>query len=308
MDITSNNSTGTTSSNSLTIWNIVLFLIITLLYFLCFKKKPTVTPETGQYTYEPQFMSLFLYYALILLVQWGLNIWGLSIKCGSGDTGSNFATAFQITFLNWGLLFGIMITLLVAFPGMKSAFSDVIGYYFISLPANELLTELMYNNVEDLTKAVTGVDGKVNDKTMNSTTEAISRVLGNKSILVNEVYLANFNTFFDMMNPLFKDKYHDTSKTIIKDGETIVTGVNTLLSEKKQEMLELVATRDNIGEGIWYIYIGTLLISICQFAIQSRPCLQTLEDMMKKQADYEEQEQQAIDAKNNATSTTYVMS
>jgi hypothetical protein len=266
------------------------------------KTKPTVTPETGQYTYEPQFMSLFFYYALILLVQWGLNIWGLSINCGSGDTGSNFATAFQITFLNWGLLFGIMITLLVAFPGMKSAFSDVIGYYFISLPANELLTELMYNNVTDLTKAV-GVDahGEVNDKAMNSTTEAISRVLGNKSILVNEVYLANFNTFFDMMNPLFKPEYHDNSK--IMGGK-----INTLLVAKKQEMLELVATRDNIGEGIWYIYIGTLLIFICQFAIQSRPCTQTLDDMMKKQADYEEQEQQAIDAKNNATSTTYVMS
>lgn len=286
----SSTSTNTNTSSSLVSWNLTLFLIITLLYFL-YAKTPPQLDANGQFDYNPNFMTLFFYYATVLITQWGMNIWGLSLQC-SGDTGSNFATAFQITFLNWGLIFGVMLTLLVAFPGMKSAFSDVIGYYFISLPANELLTELMYNNVEDLSKAVNS-----DPKTMNSTTEAISRVLGNKSILINEVFLGNFNTFFDMMNPLFKQTYHATPD-----------GVNLKLNAKKQEMLELVSTRDNIGEGIWYVYVGTLLIALCQFNITSRTCQVSLDEMMKKQEDYEEAEQQALDAKNNASSTTYVMS
>ena len=36
-----------------------------------------------------------------------------------------------------------MLAVLIIFPGFKSAFSDVIGYYWVSYSANKLVTEIL---------------------------------------------------------------------------------------------------------------------------------------------------------------------
>jgi hypothetical protein len=56
------------------------------------------------------------------------------------------------------------------------------------------------------------------------------------------------------------------------------------LKNKEQELLDVVVTRDNIGEAFWYIYTAILLISIIQYNIASRPCVK---DPAAMQANYQ---------------------
>jgi hypothetical protein len=75
----------------------------------------------------------------------------------------------------------------------------------------------------------------------------------------------------------------------------------------QNHLFELVVTRDNVGEAMWYIYTGLLLTSIVQLKITSRGCTsnpQTMEANYQKFLQQEEQTQQA----NKNSSTTYTLS
>ena len=41
----------------------------------------------------------------------------------------------------------------------------------------------------------------------------------------------------------------------------------------QNDLFELVVTRDNVGESMWYIYTGLLLTSIVQLKITTRGCI-----------------------------------
>jgi len=44
----------------------------------------------------------------------------------------------------------------------------------------------------------------------------------------------------------------------------------------KQQMLNLVIYRDNIGEAMWYIYTGLLLSTILKYNINNRGCVKSV--------------------------------
>jgi hypothetical protein len=82
---------------------------------------------------------------------------------------------------------------------------------------------------------------------------------------------------------------------------------NTETIQIKKELFELVVTRDNIGEAMWYIYTGLLLTSLVQLKITTRGCAnnpKTMEQNYKKFLDAEEKAKQEKDL---ATSTTYTI-
>ena len=69
-------------------------------------------------------------------------------------------------------------------------------------------------------------------------------------------------------------------------------------------MLKLVVSRDNVGEGMWYLYTGILVISIIQYYILSRGCLSDAVTMEKNYQKFLENEaQQEKDATQNTTYT-----
>jgi hypothetical protein len=78
-------------------------------------------------------------------------------------------------------------------------------------------------------------------------------------------------------------------------------------SEIKNELFELVVTRDNVGEAMWYIYTGLLLTSIVQLKMTTRGCVNNPKTMEQNYEKFLEQEQQAQTAKETAASTTYTM-
>jgi hypothetical protein len=75
----------------------------------------------------------------------------------------------------------------------------------------------------------------------------------------------------------------------------------------KNDLFELVVTKDNVGEAMWYIYTGLLLTSIVQLKIVTRGCVANPKTMEANYQKFLEQEQTAKDAKESAQ-TTYTIS
>ena len=126
--------------------NLITFIIITLLYF--FKLKPTLTydilnDQTKLLNYtKSNYIYLGVYYLCILLSQIVLNSAVIINLCG-GSISKNIGAASLITIFPWTLIFGVVIIVLIVFPGFKSAFSDVVGYFYVSNSAHTLLSNLL---------------------------------------------------------------------------------------------------------------------------------------------------------------------
>jgi hypothetical protein len=77
--------------------------------------------------------------------------------------------------------------------------------------------------------------------------------------------------------------------------------------ELKQQLLDSVVVRDNIGEALWYVYTAVLLISITQYNIMSRPCNKDLATMQADQDKYLKTEASINEKTAKQNSTVYTM-
>jgi hypothetical protein len=275
--------------------NIITFLLTTLFYYLAIK--PTLTYETlldptkfKEYA-SNSYMYLAIYVLLVIIIQFMVNTSIISSTCG-GDLTSNIGVAGIMTFIPWILIFGVIIIILAIYPGFKSAFSDVIGYFYVAGSANKLLTELLID--KDIQKKIDGDATMSTDKkqAMQSAADAIIKICGNTSILINQIVPTNFNQYWNILTPLMKEKYQNNSP------ET---------DEKKKELFELVVARDNVGEAMWFMYTGLLLTSIVQLKITTRGCSNNSKTMEQNYQKFLDQEETAQAKQAQATSTTYTL-
>ena len=271
-----------------TFLNIVAFILITILYYIALKPKLTMDILTSQDAYQKynksMYFNLGIYFLLVLLVQFGINAGAIINKCG-GSVSQNIGLAGIMTFLPWVLIFGLVIIILIVFPGFKGAFSDVIGYFYVSKKANDALTDLLmdtniYNKIDNINEEPSLAPepsappyeqkgGTPEQKALQDAADAIIKLCGNMSILINQIVPSNFLQYMEMLKPLMKPKYNSDPVS---------------LKNKEQQLLDVVVTRDNIGEAFWYIYTAILLISIIQYNIASRPCVK---DSAAMQANYQ---------------------
>jgi hypothetical protein len=189
-------------------------------------------------------MYVIFYVSLVIIIQIIVNASLISSKCG-GQITENMRTAGIITFLPWVLIFGVLVLVLALFPGFKSAFSDVIGYYYVSKPATKLLNELFIDTNEEPPDDQLAI------------ADTIVKICGNASIIINQIVPGNFDQYWSILTPLMKDKYK------YEGPET---------DKMKNDLFDLSVTRDNIGESIWYIYTGLLLTLVVQFKINNYNC------------------------------------
>jgi hypothetical protein len=281
--------------------SLFLFLGVTIFYYVS-GLKPSMTlseiqtppslDENGNITSSPmekfqkkKISSLITYILLVLISQYSVNSYVLIKNCG-GDFVKNMVTAFFMTMIPWFLIFGAVVTVLFIFPGFKSAFSNVIGYFAVSGQANDVLTTLLKN---------TNIDNKIDDsnlsaeekKELESTSEAILKLCGNTGILINQITPDNFIEYWQLIKPLIKRDFIEPGS-----GE-----VNSEGAELQEKLLKLSGIRDNIGEALWYTYTATLLVSIVQMNISMRGCQQNTataeaarEKYLSEQAKYQEQQ------------------
>jgi hypothetical protein len=234
--------------------NYIVFIITTILYY-SIKSSPDAT-DTNTVSGEEQVQSsnytlLFIYFLTIIISQFFINSYILSETCGNNFT-NNLKDSAYYTILPWTLIFGMVIIVLIAYPDIKSAFSDVYGYYYVAGSTNNILVDLLDNNTT---------------KDQNPAKfDLIQKIYANKSLLVNQIFPSNFNNYWEQIKNLFKPDL-------------------TNVDAKKEELRKLVYTRDSIGEGMWYIYTGILICSLVQLKLSSVSCnsdQETLEANYKK--------------------------
>lgn len=302
--------------------NIVMFLVTTLFYYMALK--PTLTydivsnPETYTSFVSSNYMYLGVYLLLVIMIQFLVNASIITTTCG-GSVSENMGAAGAFTFIPWFLIFGVIVIVLVIYPGFKSAFSDVIGYYYVSTKANELLIELLASQgIESApasapaatasetisptappASAFLGPKGQTGGtkEELQKAADLILKICGNTSILINQMVPSNFDSYWKLLNPLKKEKYQ------MKNGDEISNDAQQL----KKQLFDLVVTRDTIGEALWYIYTGLLLTSIVQLKITSRGCATNPQTMEANYAKFQEQEAAAQQQAATATSTTYTI-
>jgi hypothetical protein len=272
--------------------SIFFFSIITILYYMfpSIGKHPitmTILKNNDFESYYKKNLSrLGLYFLVIVVSQFGINSLYLINKCG-GSAGTNVGVAALLTFIPWILIFGIMIALLIVYPGLKSAFSDVIGYFVVAGKSNDILTSILVDvNVDESLEQVTDVKEKGD---MKKTAQAILKLCGNKSILINQMTPENFLPVWDTLKPLMKTDISD-------------------IDQKQEDLLKLVVLRDNIGEGMWYFYTAILLSSIISFNLATRGCRKSLDDLKASHDAYLKTEQNIQDQKDLNNSTVMTLS
>lgn len=274
--------------------NIVTFLLTTIFYYLALKPALPYTLYKDKQQYKEyvsnNYMYLAIYVLLVIVIQFIVNSSIIAKSCG-GNITENIGAAGVLTFLPWTLIFGVLVLILTIFPGFKSAFSDVIGYYYVSSSATKLLTELLVN--QDIQKKMTEDPNMTPEKkeALESAADAIIKICGNTSILINQIVPSNFEQYWGILTPLMKDKYKISSPEADK---------------MQNDLFELVVTRDSIGEAMWYIYTGLLLTSIVQLKITTRGCNSNPKTMEANYQKFLQQEQTAKEQKET-TSATYTI-
>jgi hypothetical protein len=274
--------------------NIVTFLLTTVFYYLALKPALPLSLYKNKQQYidyiSNNYMYLAIYVLLVILIQFVVNSSIIANSCG-GNITENMGAAGVLTFLPWILIFGVLVLVLTIYPGFKSAFSDVVGYYYVSSSATKILTELLVN--QDVEKKIIQDPNMTPEKraALETAADTIIKICGNTSILINQIVPSNFEQYWGLLTPLMKDKY--------KMGGPEADKIQS-------DLFELVVTRDNIGEAMWYIYTGLLLTSIVQLKITTRGCNSNPKTMEANYQKFLEQEQKAKEEQAK-TSTTYTI-
>ncbi len=306
--------------------NIVTFLLTTVFYYLAIKKELTFDifsdDEKHKKYVSDNYMHMAIYLALIVVIQFIVNASIITTNCGGSIT-ENMGAAGIYTFIPWVLIFGVIILVLSMYPGFKSAFSDVIGYYWVSSSANKVITELLINPeiqqkidtayTDSLVKdtdsknikspaPMAGGDGPTSadikkKEDLQTAADAIIKICGNMSVLINQIVPTNFDSYWGILQPLMKEKYQSTSSTFDKVGTKTI----------QDELFKLVVSRDNVGEAVWYIYTGVLVTSLIQLKMTTRGCVNNPKTMEKNYQQFLDDEQKAQQQKDLATGTTYTV-
>ena len=270
--------------------SLIIFTIITIIYF-AFPSigKPQLTlndlenNETMMDFYNKNMYSLAIYIGIVVVSQFFLNTSFLISKCG-GSINKNIGAAALFTFIPWLLIFAVMVAVLLIFPGFKTAFSDVIGYFVVSSSANQILSSILRGT--DLNEMIDKTND-VNEKNeLTKAADAILKICGNKSILINQMNPDNFLNIWNILKPLMNTGAYENI-------------------EIKTKLLDLVVLKDNIGEALWYIYTAILISSIVNYNLATRGCIKDISQIKADHDNYIKTQEEADKEKELNNSTTY---
>ena len=271
----------------------LLFFIITTIIYFVFPSigKPQLTLDylsTDQSKinfYNKHMISLAFYLGAVVVTQLFLNIGYLMTKCG-GSLDKNIGAAAIFTFIPWVLIFGILLLVLMIFPGFKSAFSDVIGYFVVAEGANDIFGSILIGT--DLNDMIEKSENLEQKKELTQAAEAIVKICGNKSILINQINTDNFLDIWNILKPLMTPGSFENT-------------------EIKQKLLDLVVLKDNIGEAFWYVYTAILISSIVYYNLATRGCVKSVDQLKSDHEAYVQSQEETNKQKEINNSTTYTV-
>ena len=257
--------------------NMLFFLIATWVYYY-FRSTPKTVSEYKSFK-PTQNREMLMYFGATILIQFAANASIIVSTCG-GNVSENMGAAAWLTVIPWFLMFGTLLIVLSVFPGVKSMFSDIVGYFYVSSKATDVLANLLKPTTG--TAGTTGTTGTTDEPT----TRLLTKIYDNQSLLINKMVPSNFETYMNSLTPLLNEKAD---------------------AKAKEDLFQLVVTRDTIGEAMWFIYTGLLVSSFVQMKLTLRGCKTSVDTMEKNYQQFLKDEETAKKEKELATSTTYTL-
>ena len=254
------------SDNPNPIFSFIFFTILTICYFIV----KYIFLKDNNYTYL--LVALYCYLGINIISQLIINISLTNQICGQ----SQWYNAFFITIIPWIAIFGSLSVLLKIFPGWLIPFSNTFGYGVARLGGiNKLFEKILVS------------DTKTKSKELN---KALQNIYSDQSLLINQVGIDNFDTFWDSL----------------KNANMLNADVT---SEDKKQFRSFVNLKTLISEFIWFLLVGLLTISASYNYIINIACEKSLASMKARHEKYNEDlelEKQAEEAAPEArTFTTY---
>jgi len=239
----------------------------------------------------------FLFFLVLITGEYFINLAMSKDICGFDQE----KTALIATVLPWFLVLGVLKAALVVFPGWLSPFSNTFGYIFVSAATdlndvfNNILTPQFdlapesQKNPSVMSGGGAGGDssGSLQDsadipadeiKNKRDIGRALEQIYTDQSILLNELNLDNLDRFWDS----FKESRLIRPSAKVEDLEKIRT---------------FLIMKSIVGEFIWLVLCGLLVVSISYNYILNMGCSFTPEQQkIRAQVLKEKQE----DAKKKA--------
>lgn len=304
----SNGSTATMTTKTYFGIGFSIFLAITFIYFrFSYLGKVSYKPflfypknSEGQTKYKlSNYSRTFFYFLLIFVIQICI-AWSVvnATNCSmTNDKGKVINEVFKSTAFPWLFIFGLLMVVVLLKQNVKSVFSNVYGYMWVSSSVNSHLVAILKNENEVKALAASVTPGQPNNVLQN-TADAILKICGNTGILVNQITPDNFIDYMKMLQPLMKDEYSkvkidyypndpdpaaaDPNDAIQKYNDTITQikaanfSINSVPFDNPENIFNQlyndVETRDNIGELAWFIYSGVFILSIVTYNLAMISC------------------------------------
>lgn len=215
---------------------------------------------------------------MVLASQMGANALTMYDKCKSSD---NLIDVITITLMPWVFLFGVVYSvILFAGPsiseGLKSPFSNVIGYLIVSGEANDILSQLLVDS--EVSSSI--YENRVKDeekRNLEKTSQVILKIMGNMAILINEITPSNFEAYWKTMIPLMREQPKDIDNN---------NNNNDVENPLKSKLLVVVNRRDAVGELFWLLYTGVLCVALCDYQINTLKCSKNAKQLQLSYNDY----------------------
>lgn len=273
------------------IFVMLLSIVVIILYYMFLKPVLKVEIMSNVETFakfqKEKYIMMIVLFIVLFLVHMAVNLMGFQNKCG-GSLSNNIGKVFISTFVPWLLIFGALMLVLIIFPGFKGAFSNVIGYYAVYRASNKILIKLLGNTQVD--RPLEDVKGseEENANILEKASDAVLKLVGNTSIMINQFTPENFEDMWNMMIPVMKPEMRGVANAPLKS-----------------ELLEQVILRDNIGECCWYLYTMLLLLVIVKTMLMKQECVTTLTDIKEKEGEFDKHQREKDDQENKDKSVVY---
>ena len=241
----------------------------------------------------------FLFFLVLVIGEYFINLAMSKDICGFDQE----KTALIATILPWFIVLGVLKAALVVFPGWLTPFSNTFGYIFVSAVTdmkdvfNSILTP-QFDLAPASQKGGAGGDSSSSlqdgadipaDEVKNKRDigRALEQIYTDQSIILNELNLDNLDRFWDS----FKESRLIRPSAKIEDLEKIRT---------------FLIMKSAVGEFVWLVLCGMLVVSISYNYLLNMGCSFTPEQqkiraqvLKEKQADAKKKE----DAEKNKVIT-----
>ena len=253
----------------------------------------------------------FMFFLVLIIGEYFINLAMSKDICGFDQE----KTALIATILPWFLVLGVLKAALVVFPGWLTPFSNTFGYIFVSAvtdlkdvfnniltpqfdlaPESQMGPSVMSGGGEQINQIGGDNTGSLQDradipadeiKNKRDIGRALEQIYTDQSILLNELNLDNLDRFWDS----FKESRLIRVSAKVEDLEKIRT---------------FLIMKSIVGEFIWLVLCGLLVVSISYNYILNMGCSFTPEQQKIRAQVLKEKQEEAkkkADAEKNKVMT-----